>query len=233
MTSALTTPRRPWSRPACLAGAAVADHDDGAEAEQRDRAEAGDRPDRRATVAGARPEEGAVHGALRGAHPDRHLPVEDLGAPALVRHLLRRDGAHPVDAVVVPLEAPGAVDDLPVRRGAGLRVRGHRTRARAVAVEVERGRVTVDLDRAVAEQSRVRLALVALHDDGLAGRVLQLEAVVEVEHLQAQAGDLRRDPVDDRAVVGIALVGDGGRRDGEREERRQRRDCAQAEHRFS
>ena len=65
--------------------------------------------------------------ALAGADRDRHLPVEDQCALALVLDLRRRYRRHPVDAVVVPFELAGAVDYLPFGRVAriGARRDGH------------------------------------------------------------------------------------------------------------
>jgi hypothetical protein len=77
-----------------------------------------------------------------------------------------------------------------------------------VLVQVAGRRALVDLDRAVGEEAHVRLVLVAAHQR-LAPRFdHELERVVVVEHPRADPG---RRGVDIGPVVGVALVGEGGR----------------------
>ena len=104
------------------------------------------------------PRQRAGDRALLVADLDRHLPVVELRLDVLVLELRRIALAHPVRAVVMPLEARALGHLLP--HGRGRKVLRHRGLAQAVLVEVVRLGAGVDLDRAVGEQLRVRLALV-------------------------------------------------------------------------
>src|SRR5271166_1908719 len=77
------------------------------EARERDREAEDDHGEWRLGAFG-RPEQLPVDGAPAGADRDRHLPVEDQRARALVLDAGGRGRRHPVDAVVVPFELAGA-----------------------------------------------------------------------------------------------------------------------------
>ena len=105
---------------------APAAHDDHrGRAEDDERQERRDRAHRSAAAGLGDPVQRAGDVALRGADLHRHLPGEDLRALGLVLDLRRQPLTHPVDAMVMPLEAPRAIDELPLRRG----VRRRPTRA--------------------------------------------------------------------------------------------------------
>ena len=75
----------------------------------------------------------------------------------------------------------------------------------------------------------VGLAVVAVDDDGLAGLVLQLQAVVVVQDLDVEPGHRRLDAVELGSEVDVALVSQGGtRRERERERDRHTGDKAAA-----
>ena len=108
-----------------------------------------------------RPEQRAPDRAGGRADLHRHRPVEDLRLLVHALDLRRRLLRHPVHAVVVPLEATGLRQDLPLRRALAVGARGRLRLPEAVLVQVVRGRVRVDLDGAVGLHAGVGLALVA------------------------------------------------------------------------
>ena len=103
---------------------APATHDDDrAGAEHDERHERDERAHRRAAAGLGEPVAAPRDVALRGADLYRHLPGEDLRALRGVLDLRRQPLTHPVDAMVMPLEAPRPIDELPLRRGARRRRR--------------------------------------------------------------------------------------------------------------
>ena len=205
-------------------GAPAPDDDHRGPAEQGDRPEGDVCADRRARV-GTAPEQRSGDRARRARGVHGHPPVDDLRALGLVGDLLGNALGHPVHPVVVELVTARAGDDLPLRvrpRRSGGRRGGHLRAVEAVLVEVVRRRAQVDLDRAAGAHADVRVLAVAVDRDGARTAVLDVEAVVAVEHLHPEAGDRRRHGVDERLVVRVALVGEGGCGGNARRERAER-----------
>ena len=204
--------------------AAAADHEDREREHDQQRGEGEDRGERQAALVERDPRQRARDRALGAGDLDRHGPVVDLGLDVLVLEVGRVALAHPVRAVVVPLEARALGQLLPLRLGA--EVGRHRRLAEAVLVEVVGLGVRVDLDRAVLEQLGVRLrrVRVVVDRDVLAARVVHEQAVVEVQDRDVDALGRGRDRGDERAIV--AGCPDGreprGRRAAGRPPRRRR-----------
>ena len=111
-----------------------------------------DRGERRAAAGQRRPEQRAGDGAALPVDLDRHLPVEHLRPHGLVARPAAASAlAHPVEAVVVPLEPAGPADLLPLRLALAVDAGGYVDVGEAVLVEVVGLGVGVDLDGAVGE----------------------------------------------------------------------------------
>src|SRR5450759_1344157 len=89
--------------------------------------------------------------------------------------------------MVVPAHGGAAPDPLPLRRRVRVRRRRHRNVPGPGSVEVHRGRPNV-LEDPGGSDAKVRLVVVAEHDDVATGVVVELQLVAEVHGLDVDAG---------------------------------------------
>ncbi len=106
-----------------------------------------------------------------------------------------------MDAVVVPFQAPGAVDDGPVGSRCCRRARRDVHVAVEVLVEVVGGRAGIELNRPIRQYPPVGFFVIPEHRDRLAAVVGQDQPVGEFQDLQAHAGHAWSDAGDVGAVV--------------------------------